>query len=735
MSNGDTSIDMNANSKEDPGNLNTCSNFGHAGNGGGVGAAADAADGHGSSGVDESAAAVPSSAPAPAPSTSATADLTNNQEQTTMANLEYLKSLAEVMSRQDDGNNNSSSAGSAASSFQQVNNFMSSAGGGGNGFQGDPSSGNGNGGGSNGNNNMSSKNPSGGTSSFVQIQNNGGSDTDTCASSAYPGRRVSRDSLASRDSLTDMLGGGVGADHVASNNMAMMSMLQQQQAQQMGGGNQNSMTWNFNNINNNNTNGQQQHQALNQSMSQLMMNGSMNMNHHSMSQQLKAGGMMNNAMGGGMGGWNNTNNSNQIGNAYGIMDNASSSTPPLLIPPKKTKNKHKQTFAQKLMHILSIKDCQAAMRWMPNGCAFCIVDSKELVERVLPKYFKEAKYTSFTRKLNRWGFKHFTLPTSEPCHEKEMSIYTHEKFLRDNPALCQQMDGGHRRRNSATSSSMTSGSGPSIQESLSQFGMGGNGMGGGVQGMSQQQQQLQQQQNMMMQQMQHQVQVQQQQQQMSGNQNQANQNSMNSMFDISNMGTGGGGSNNFNSMMFNNMNNGNNSNNNANSALGNVATTNLMGGADNGAVMGMRRTSLGFMPYLPTSNRRGSDFSMGGLSTVSNDMGSSFTNGAGGGGVAQHRGDSAQSIEKIMMGGGGNSAGINNATFDDYKVSRDGVANDGSQGLNVKGGGSGGDNGIVNQEDFQHSQAKLAVLEDMIAKERRKQSLLSSLDPDPVKMV
>jgi len=148
------------------------------------------------------------------------------------------------------------------------------------------------------------------------------------------------------------------------------------------------------------------------------------------------------------------------------------------------------------MHILSVKDCQQAIRWMPNGCAFCIVDSKALVDKVLPKYFKEAKYTSFTRKLNRWGFKHFTLPTSEPSQEKEMSIYTHDKFLRDNPALCQQMDGGHRRRNTANSSSFPNGSvgsGLGMQE----FGGGGNGIGSFVGS-----QQLEQHQNMMVQQMQ-----------------------------------------------------------------------------------------------------------------------------------------------------------------------------------------------------------------------------------------
>ena len=63
--------------------------------------------------------------------------------------------------------------------------------------------------------------------------------------------------------------------------------------------------------------------------------------------------------------------------------------------PKKRKSKSKASFPQKLMRILSIDECQHALRWMPDGCSFCIIDPKALVNDVLPKYFKEAKYSSF----------------------------------------------------------------------------------------------------------------------------------------------------------------------------------------------------------------------------------------------------------------------------------------------------------------------------------------------------
>ncbi|EJK62443.1 hypothetical protein THAOC_16949 [Thalassiosira oceanica] len=67
-----------------------------------------------------------------------------------------------------------------------------------------------------------------------------------------------------------------------------------------------------------------------------------------------------------------------------------------LVPPKPKRQRNKQTFAMKLWNLLeNPSECGGALRWMPNGAAFCVVDPDELVKRVLPSYFKEAKYTSF----------------------------------------------------------------------------------------------------------------------------------------------------------------------------------------------------------------------------------------------------------------------------------------------------------------------------------------------------
>lgn len=51
-----------------------------------------------------------------------------------------------------------------------------------------------------------------------------------------------------------------------------------------------------------------------------------------------------------------------------------------------------------------------------------------------------------TRKLNRWGFKHFTLPADASDASRDMAVYTHPRFRRDDYATVCEMDGGHRSR-------------------------------------------------------------------------------------------------------------------------------------------------------------------------------------------------------------------------------------------------------------------------------------------------
>lgn len=60
-------------------------------------------------------------------------------------------------------------------------------------------------------------------------------------------------------------------------------------------------------------------------------------------------------------------------------------------------------FPQKLMEILSNPDNQEAICWLPHGKAFIIRNRSLFAEKIMPRYFsRKAKYSSFTRKLNRW---------------------------------------------------------------------------------------------------------------------------------------------------------------------------------------------------------------------------------------------------------------------------------------------------------------------------------------------
>jgi hypothetical protein len=89
-------------------------------------------------------------------------------------------------------------------------------------------------------------------------------------------------------------------------------------------------------------------------------------------------------------------------------------------------------FPQRLMEILTNPDNQEAIAWLPHGKAFIIVNRQKFADNVLPHYFRKTKYTSFTRKLNRWNFTRVT-------RGAELGAYYHEFFQRGSEAMCTQM--------------------------------------------------------------------------------------------------------------------------------------------------------------------------------------------------------------------------------------------------------------------------------------------------------
>lgn len=73
--------------------------------------------------------------------------------------------------------------------------------------------------------------------------------------------------------------------------------------------------------------------------------------------------------------------------------------------------------------------------WLPEGKSFVIRNPDEFARQVVPKFFKATKFSSFTRKLYRWGFRQINrgIGPDDPI------IFGNEFFDRDNEELMSKM--------------------------------------------------------------------------------------------------------------------------------------------------------------------------------------------------------------------------------------------------------------------------------------------------------
>mmetsp|Transcript_17256 Transcript_17256/g.35963 ORF Transcript_17256/g.35963 Transcript_17256/m.35963 type:complete len:333 (-) Transcript_17256:392-1390(-) len=96
--------------------------------------------------------------------------------------------------------------------------------------------------------------------------------------------------------------------------------------------------------------------------------------------------------------------------------------------------KKSNNFPAKLHSILSNPKHAHIVRWMPHGRAWKIFNKDLLVSEVIPNYWGQTKYESFSRQLSGWGFKrlHQTGP--------DFRAYYHECFLRGLPDLTKLMN-------------------------------------------------------------------------------------------------------------------------------------------------------------------------------------------------------------------------------------------------------------------------------------------------------
>lgn len=103
-------------------------------------------------------------------------------------------------------------------------------------------------------------------------------------------------------------------------------------------------------------------------------------------------------------------------------------------PSKKILDKRTLRFPVKLMNILSCGEFDDIIEWTPDGLSFVVNKPKALVEKVFPLYFKKeaVQYSSFTRKLHRWGF-------IKIMRGKDLSAFCHRNFKQGEFDLCEAM--------------------------------------------------------------------------------------------------------------------------------------------------------------------------------------------------------------------------------------------------------------------------------------------------------
>jgi hypothetical protein len=84
------------------------------------------------------------------------------------------------------------------------------------------------------------------------------------------------------------------------------------------------------------------------------------------------------------------------------------------------------------MKVLSNQEFSHVISWTPSGKSFSVLKPKIFTTQILPGHFKSAKYSSFTRKLHRWGFARY-------YKGDEAGAFYHKDFQKDRIDLAEKM--------------------------------------------------------------------------------------------------------------------------------------------------------------------------------------------------------------------------------------------------------------------------------------------------------
>ena len=80
------------------------------------------------------------------------------------------------------------------------------------------------------------------------------------------------------------------------------------------------------------------------------------------------------------------------------------------------------SFPMKLHRILSDPENSEYIAWLPHGRSWRVLKPKAFEDKVIPKYFRHAKYASFMRQVNGWGFKRMTQGPDHNSYYHEVNI-------------------------------------------------------------------------------------------------------------------------------------------------------------------------------------------------------------------------------------------------------------------------------------------------------------------------
>lgn len=100
-------------------------------------------------------------------------------------------------------------------------------------------------------------------------------------------------------------------------------------------------------------------------------------------------------------------------------------------PTPSTKSAKKESFAHTLMSLLLDEKYAKVVTFLPDNQSFGIINAKVFSDEVMPEVFGIRTFSSFVRKLNRWGFERIM---EKKTHD--VDVFRHRLFYKNNWKLC-----------------------------------------------------------------------------------------------------------------------------------------------------------------------------------------------------------------------------------------------------------------------------------------------------------